>query len=922
MKTHITISTVALAILSMALNVQAAETQADKLFTLKVLPVLKSKCFGCHGNDADDIKGDYDVRSREMLLKGGESEEPSIIAGNPEDSPLIHAIKWEGTEMPPKENDRLTEQQITDIEAWIEAGAPWPNEKTQETIRKAEWSNTSNADGVIMSTSGGLSNEWTYRRYQPAEMWSFQPVVKPPVPAGAKHSVDAFIQAKLAANHATSAPQADPQTLIRRANYDLIGLPPKPKEIFDFVTAWKADKEKSWSDLIERLLASPQYGERWGQHWLDVVRYADTAGFSNDYERSNAWRYRDYVIRAFNSDKPYNEFVIEQLAGDELRPNDPEMKIATGYLRMGPWGTAMVKKDAARQLYLDDVVNNVGQAFLSTTMRCLKCHDHKFDPIPTRDYYRMYSTFAATQPAEMNAKFLDSENQTGFEKSHSEVEHLLQFASSEMNKLVDKREIAAKKWYEEHNLPYKNENKRKGDADDVKPPRHVGLSPEEQGVLKVRTQDEWIWKRRLERTQALAQSVYNGDAKAYNTRKLRKTGKLDDQWKPENFILMGGSVEAPGQNVGPGVLSALGLTVTGAPSVDPYILPDGVEGRRLAFARWVAAPNNQLTTRSIVNRIWQNHFGSGIAGNANNFGAKGKQPTHPKLLDYLAAEFVEQGWSIKNMHRLIMTSEAYQQSCEHPKMEKLQETDPNNHWLAYRQPRRLTAEELRDSMLLISGELNLTMGGLPARPEINMEVALQPRMIQFSLAPAYLPSKSPKERNRRTVYSYRVRGQADPFLELFNQPNPNASCELRDSASVTPQAFTLMNSEQATDRSIAFALHLQKRTSEQEEQINQAFRLALGRNPSDSERNHVATYISEMTDYHQKVSPEMTKYPTSITRSLVEELTGQPFEYEEILPVFEKYIADKKPADVNPQTRALADACLLLFNSNEFVYVY
>ncbi|PHR89264.1 MAG: hypothetical protein COA78_35905 [Blastopirellula sp.] len=709
---------------------------------------------------------------------------------------------------------------------------------------------------------------------------------------------------------------------MRRANYDLIGLPPKPKEIFEFVTAWKVDSDKAWSELIERLLASPQYGERWGQHWLDVVRYADTAGFSNDYERSNAWRYRDYVIRSFNSDKPYNEFVIEQLAGDELRPNDPEMKIATGYLRMGPWGTAMVKKDAARQLYLDDVVNNVGQAFLSTTMRCLKCHDHKFDPIPTRDYYRMYSTFAATQPAEMNAKFLEVENQAGFEKSHAEIKHLLEFASAEKKKLDDKREAAAKQWYKEHDLPYKNENARRKDPDEMKPIRHVGLSPEEQGTLKVRTQDEWIWQRRLERTQALAQSVYNGDAKAYNTRKLRKPGKIDQKWHPENFILIGGSVEAPGQTVGPGVLSALGLTVPSAPSDDPYILPDGVNGRRLGFARWVADPNNQLTTRSIVNRIWQHHFGAGIAGNANNFGAKGKRPTHPMLLDYLAAEFVEQNWSIKNMHRLIMTSEVYQQSCEHPEMEKLQETDPNNRLLAYRQPRRLTAEELRDSMLSISGELNLTMGGLPARPEINMEVALQPRMIQFSLAPAYLPSKTPRERNRRTVYSYRVRGQADPFLELFNLPNPNESCELRDSASVTPQAFTLMNSDQATDRSIAFALHLQKRTSEKAEQINQAFRLALGRNPSDKERKHVAKYIAEMTDYHQKVSPEKTEYPTSITRSLVEELTGQPFDYEEILPVFEKYIEDKKPADVDPQTRALADACLLLFNSNEFVYVY
>ncbi|MCG8653132.1 MAG: PSD1 and planctomycete cytochrome C domain-containing protein [Pirellulales bacterium] len=930
----------------------AQDLQAERDFTLKVLPVLKAKCFGCHGDDADDLQGELDVRSRQALLAGGESGDPSIIPGNAEDSPLMLAVNWDGLEMPPKENDRLTAEQIDALGKWIQAGAPWPDAKTQAKHRQEAWSVQENEDGVLVTTSGGTSGEWTYRRYQAEDLWAFRPVAADAlvaeVSASRDNPVDHFINKKLAAAGAQPAPMADPRTLIRRASFDLIGLPPTPEQVTDFLEAWEKDSHDAWSALIERLLESPHYGERWGQHWLDVTRYADTGGMSNDYERSNMWRYRDYVIRALNQDKPYDRFIIEQLAGDELADQsvlrrsggdqekvfqtqlsgdysaeEAEWIVATGFLRNGPWDNAMVDAEEARQIYLDDVVNVVGQTFLSTTMRCVKCHDHKFDPIPTRDYYRMYAAFAATRMAERPVPFLEAENRAGMQEGEAHVRRMLAFAVAEKNRLVEKRETAARKWFEERGLPYKNDAERKSLPDDEKPPRHVGLDHVDEGQLKVREQDEWIWNRRLERYQPMAQSVYNatGANLAWNgARKLRIDKKADRQKRPESYVLIGGALTALGDRVGPGVLSATGLMVDSA-AEDPYLIADAVAGRRLALARWIAHPENPLTARSIVNRIWQHHFGRGIAANANNFGAKGGKPTHPELLDYLAADFVQHGWKIKRMHRLIMMSDVYRQSSQHPHRKQLRTTDPNNELWAYFPARRLTAEELRDAMLSTTEELNREVGGLPVMPEINLEVALQPRMIQFSLAPAYQPSPTPEQRNRRTVYAYRVRGQADPFLELFNLPNPNESCERRDTASVTPQVFTLLNSDMVTDRSIAMALRLESEAAELDVQIKRAFELTLGRQPTPSEHQRMKQYVRDMRQYHAAAKVDPVSYPTEITRSLVEEFSGKVFEYTEILPVFGSYQPDKKAADVTPHTRALADLCLLLFNANEFIYI-
>lgn len=931
----------------------AGETSgaAEEHFTLKVLPLLQTKCFGCHGKDPQDIRGDYNMLSRVGLLAGGESGEPSLIPGKPQASPLYQAVLWDGLEMPPKENDRLTAVETEQIRQWIAAGAPWPSLARQDQIRKTAAAVTSNAEGRLVSTSGGTSAEWTNRRYQPEDLWAFEKV-RPtsellPAEVTDHEAIDYFINQKLAEADLSPAAEASPRQLIIRASYDLAGLPPAPAEIDNFIVAYSRDAEQAWEALIDRLLASPRYGEHWGRHWLDVTRYADTGGMSNDYERSNMWRYRDYVIRAFNDDKPYHDFIIEQLAGDELADRsvvkrtggdqktvhqtqlsgkytdqEAEWIIATGFLRLGPWDNAMVEPDAARQMYLDDLVNITGQTFLAQTLRCCKCHDHKFDPIPTRDYYRIYAAFSTTHMAERPVPLLSSENQGGFEKGKAHVEQMLQFAVQEKNRLIQKREEAAREWFKEHNLPYKNEAERRDLPDDAKPPRHVGLDHAEQGELKVREQDEWIWTRRLERYQPMAQSVFNAE---HNTMPWNGARKLRIKRKPTkqqvvNFILTGGALEARGDVVEPGVLSAVSIPA-GSSTSKPGLVTTATEGRRTELARWIAHPDNGLTTRAIVNRIWQYHFGTGLAANANNFGAKGAKPTHPELLDWLAGDFVTHGWRIKRLHRRIMLSEVYRRSSIPNDTQQLTQADPNNRLLSCFPRRRLSAEELRDGILKITGELVYSAGGVPVMPEINMEVALQPRMIQFSLAPAYQPSPTPAERNRRSIYAYHVRGQADPFTELFNQPNPNESCELRESAAVTPQVFTLLNSDQMIDRSIAFALRLQQERDTVPEQVNRAFRLALGRPASEQELRRLQQYVTDMRDYHTDVVPEATRYPQTITRSLVEEFSGQPFEYQEILPVFTHYQADKKPADVSTETRALADLCLLLFNSNEFMYV-
>ncbi len=862
--------------LTSASFVVGQEIAADVLFARKVLPIFQSKCLACHGEGpGGKLKGGLDMRGIPELLSGGESGEPSIVPGKPLQSPLYLAVTrehqddWEA--MPPKENDRLSAQQVGYIRQWIAGGAPWPDQdRMAEILKQANpWGE---AEGVLVKTSGGLDEGWTNRRYDPEKLWAYQPVKDQEIPTG-KHPVDFFIDAALP-DGLVSAPQADPATLIRRVTYSLTGLPPSPLQAQKFIQAWQQDEALAWGELIERLLASPHYGEQMARHWLDVVRYADSAGFSNDYPRPHAWRYRDYVVRAFNSDKPYDRFVREQVAGDEINPKDPDHLIATGFLRMGPWEhTAMSVKAVTRQQYLDDVVNSVGVTFLANELRCAKCHDHKFDPVPTRDYYRMQAIFAPVSFTERKLPWQPYENKQGIQEDHARYQGLLKSAGI--------RSITT--------LP---EGKR--------PVKEFDAESEKIGHGKVNNKRRQQLKYQVKRGDRLVFSVMNANPEPIH-------------------ILTGGSIETPGERVAPGVLSLF------AGSLENSSVTEDMSGRRTELAQWMTAKDNPLTARVMVNRVWQWHFGRAIAGNPNNFGGTGKLPTHPGLLDWLAATFVREGWSLKKLHRHILTSSAYRRSVRHPDPGSVARLDPDDNRYAAFKPRRLSAEELRDSMLAVSGELNRMLGGIPSRPEINQEVAMRPRHIMGSVGPAYQPDSRPAQRNRRTLYAERIRTLADPMLEVFNKPGPDLSCERRENATIAPQAFTMLNSPIIRARALAFAARLEKeRKGNLNEQILRAFRLAHQRTPTKEEMRMCHEHIARSLAEHRATQPVKVEPPRYVVRQMVEEMTGLSFWWVEDLDVYagKDYVPDLKPWDVDAQTRALADLCLVLFNSNEFVYIY
>ena len=748
--------------------------------------ILRERCAGCHG--VAGTQGKLDLRTREGVLRGG-SHGAAVVPGDPGASLLIRAVEGRGLPvMPP--TGSLTAKENATLREWIAGGAQWESELPSNP-------------------------RWALK---PEDVWAFQPLGKP-----AGNSVDEFIK--------TRGPRADKLTLIRRATFDLTGLPPTQPEIDAFL----ADSSTAaFSKLVERLLASPRYGERWGRHWLDVVRYADTDGYSNDYERPNAWRYRDYVIRSFQTDKPYNQFILEQVAGDEWKPGDPEAILGTGFLRMGAWEhTAMSVAAITRQAWLDDVTHNTATAFLGLTAGCARCHDHKFDPIPTREYYGLQAAFASTGFAQRPAAFQPWENRAGFDTELARMEELVKHHREAADALKGSED--------------------KGDM-------------ERERIHRKRWE---IARRMLDRYQPVALSV---------------------ETKPpqDTFILVAGNVRSPGEKVPPLVLSAAFRYNSNARAD----LPEAAEGRRLELAKWIASAENPLTARVMVNRIWQYHFGQGIAGNPNNFGKMGKKPTHPELLDWLAGRFIDSGWSVKQMHRVIMLSDAYQGSSF--------------------APRRLEAEEMRDAILAAAGELSPDAGGPGTFPEIHPDVANQARLIMGTLGPPYEPSPKRAQRNRRTIYTYQKRGIGDPMLEVFNSSSMNDSCERRETSTVPLQAFTLLNGKFARDMAIAMAARVEK----DKDPIASLFLRALHRVPSNEERAKMTALLARPL---ASAPPPPVRKP--LVRSLVGEHTGKKFDYQEEASL-EPYEENLHASEVSPRVRALAELALVLFNTNEFAYVY
>lgn len=899
-------------------------TVQEKFYLQKIRPLLEQKCLGCHGSTPDDIKGEYNMLTRDSLIKGGESGEAAVTVGKPEQSPFWNAVTWkdDSIQMPPQERNRLNATEIADVKQWIAQGAIW----TDRELPPLTTDNASQNTATTMSTSGGQSPTWTNRTYEPAEIWAYQPIQRPPVPWNAlaekqtsrQNPIDAFIQRKLKQQQLPASPPAEKKALVRRATYDLTGLPPTLKQISKFE---KSQSQFDWSQLIKELMERPQYGEQMAQMWIDVVRYADTSGFANDYERPNAWRYRDYLVRSFNADKPYDRFIIEQLAGDELAPEDPELLIATGYLRSGPWEhTGMSVAAITRQLFLDDITQSVGVSFLAHSFRCAKCHDHKFDPVPTRDYYRIQAVFAPVQFADRKVDYQPYENISGFADMKARTERLLAETQAQQQLFKEKTDAAIAAWLKENGY----QNLKQVAADKRPPLRWFGLTELEKSLLKINNKRIAYFERELKRYEPYAFSVYNGPPNNYRSTKTvnlipgakQKQGEIQ-----QTFILAGGAITAPIDKVTPGVLSA----VAGSNSVkEPNAwntIPQSTEGRRLALARWIASSNNTLTARVIVNRIWQMHFGTGLVATPNNFGQKGDSPSHPELLDWLATWFMDHGWSLKQLHHLIMTSDTYQQSSHPVNAERVRTVDPSNRLLSHFPTRRMTAEQLRDSLLSMTGELNPEMGGPGVFPEINWEVALQPRHIMGSVAPAYQPMPLPEQRNRRTLYAFRYRTLSDPMLEVFNRPGSESSCERRDETTVTPQAFALFNGQFTHDRALALAHKIRQESKTHEDAVQLAFQQVLLRVPESSELQMALKHVQQMQTYHEQHPPQQIPLPREVKREMIEELTGESFSWTENLDLSENYKQDLKPWDVDAATRALAELCLVLMNSNEFIYL-
>ncbi|MEM9643868.1 MAG: PSD1 and planctomycete cytochrome C domain-containing protein [Planctomycetota bacterium] len=925
-------------------------TEGERLFALHVQPLFREKCFGCHSDDADELEGGFSLQTRDAMLDGGDAYQDAVVElGESESSYLIAMIARDetGFEMPPKEADRLTDTQVDMIRRWIDAGAPWPDARRVSQIYADQ------AEGVTMPSSGGLSAQWTSRKYKPEDVWSFQPIRDDfprlrqagfedesntawSVTVSARSPIDAFIDAANEELQLQAAPKADRRALIRRATFDLLGLPPTPEQVQEFVDD-PDDDASAFATLVDRLLESEHYGEKWARHWLDVARYSDSSGFANDWERPNAWRYRDYVVRAFNDDKPYDEFTREQLAGDEiadlLRKNneltpekEAELLVATGFLRMGPWEhTAMSVAKVTRQQFLDDVTDSVGQVFLAQPLQCCRCHDHKFDPIPTRDYYSVQAVFATTQFADRDTEWLERENRSLMKSDFAYHERKRLKNQRVLQKMQTQMKAREAAWFQEHGLDFQSvKDAKAAGVDESDLPKDPLGTPEEFGIERIANKWRARFQWELDRYKPIAYSVYNGKYRSPGSVKSRFEMPANPMGKgviSKTHILTGGDPFADGDPVEPGVLSAMaGVLGSGddeTAGTGGVRIPSSVQGRRLALANWIVGDDNTLASRVMANRIWSHHFGRGIAGNPNNFGATGKKPTHPELLDWLAVQFRAGGWSVKNLHRLIMNTEAYQRSGVHPDQTQLDKKDPDRKSYAVHVPRRMAAEEIRDSMLFVSGELNPALGGIPIRPDMNLEAALQPRFIMGSFAPSYVSHPKPGQRNRRSIYVHQLRGHRLPFMETFNQPGSEISCELRDQSNVTPQVFTLFNSEESYDRAISLA----RRVIESKDVMSRLFQLVYQREPTPQEAEWALAHWEKMTERHRVISHPRQVRPVEVVREAFDENTGKPFQFVERLFAHEDYQPDWLPEQMDARTFGLADVCLAMLNSNEFVYI-
>lgn len=849
--------------------VAAAEADAPLTFEKHIRPIFKEKCFHCHGED-EEIRGSLDLRLRRFLVQGGYSG-AAIVPGNSQESYLLQRMR-DGEMPPPEAGQPVPKEQLDLIARWIDAGAPTERPEPEKL-----------APGMLITE-------------EDRNFWSFQPVRRPEVPVVkqqdlVENPVDAFILRKLEANGLSFSPPADRRTLIRRAYFDLVGLPPSPEDVERFE---QDDSPEAWSQLIDRLLDSPRYGERWGQHWLDVAGYTDSEGVTNaDTERKWAWKYRDYVIRSFNANKPFDQFVREQLAGDEmvqppyknLSPEDIEKLTATGFLRTAPDGTASkaVEAGVARNQVIGDTVEIVTSSLLGMTVKCAQCHEHRYDPIPQADYYRIRAIFEPaldwkkwrTPSQRLISLYTDADRQqaAALEQEAKEVLAERSKKQSEFIEKVFQEELA--KVPETEREAAKNARETPAKKRTAEQKKLLRKYPS----LNVSAGSLYLYDRKAaDELKAMAEKAAEIRAKKPKEEFIRALTEVPGGI-PETFLFDRGDFEQPKESVEPAGLTIL-EEVTGDAAI-PKDNPDlPTTGRRLEYARYLTSGKHPLVARVFVNRVWMHHFGQGLVPTAGDFGRLGTPPTHPKLLDWLAAEFVRSGWDVKQLHRLLMKSATYQQALRTESAH--QEIDPDNNLYGGARLKRLEAEVLRDAILAVSGKIN----DKPFGPPIPV---MADRVGQWVIGIENLNAGRPGpvipmhgKEFRRSIYVQVRRSRPLAVLDTFDRPKMEPNCEQRTSSTVATQSLMLMNGKFVLSQSLHMADRLVAEVGDDSAaQVRRAWNLVFSRKPTPSELEDAQAFLTAQT----------------------EDLKAR---------------AGKKD---DPARQALASLCQVLFSSNEFLYV-
>jgi hypothetical protein len=814
---------------------------ADKpvSFSADIRPIFAGSCWNCHGGAIQLSK--LDLRTRDSALKGGERG-AAIVPGKAEDSRLYRVVA--GLEKPSMPLDgKLTADQISIIKEWINQGAPWDTTPVAGQSQSPQL--TSLEDMPIPPEA---------RNY-----WAFQKPVRSPVPVVSQdlaNPIDFFLEKTRRDKGLKPAPRADRITLLRRAYMDLIGLPPTPAETAEYLADNGPD---AWGRLIDKLLASPHYGERWGRHWLDVARYADSNGFEHDYDRPNAWRYRDYVVRAFNKDTPYNTFLAEQIAGDELDRVTDDSMIATGFLRSyAKVGYREKDNPLFRYEYLDDMIGTIGRGVLGLTVNCARCHNHKFDPISQKDYYQMQASLFGY--VETDYPLASKEQAEAYERKTAEIDAKIAPLRQRIRQIEEpyRGKLAQEKYRKypagvQRAIAIPEEKRTPGEAllagqvirttsvssDEIDRAMSAGDLAQKQSL------NEQIRAVQSDRPKPLpmAAIVTDGDYRFTPDGpgdepapgKGVKSAAIEGSFlfkgpgryqPPPSYFLIRGDPESRGSLMKPGFVGV--IDSANLPAEDPPA-NGRTSGRRRALAKWLGSPENPLTARVIVNRIWSHHFGHGIVATLDNFGKMGEQPTHPELLDWLSVEFMSRGWSIKPMHRLMMTSEAYQMASQYQDAGDAAQ-DPDNRYLWRFPIQRLDAEIVRDAMMAASGALDLTLGGPPVFPHI-------PGEILRSMSEGIWKREEDGPRVwRRSIYVYRKRGLPFPMFEVFDLPDQNTSCGRRNVSTVPTQALTLLNDDFVLRQSKLFADRVEEASrGDSAKQVDLAYRIALSRPPRADE---------------------------------------------------------------------------------------